>query len=247
MNSLIRITALGAAFLLTAISSFSQNLQTDIIQKQDVMEGVVTNYYKAIGEQSRLYNGPEYNFYDPIIKGNAYYYDAVNFTPGTVEYDGFVYKNVPLMYDIYKDFVVVLLPNKSAKFRLLSDRVQSFDLLDHHFVYVNTDGEKDKQVNSGFFDQLYKGKVEVLIKRSKSIQSSSGVSAVETYFTSKKQMYIKNKGRYYSVGGEGSLLNALKDKKKELKQYIRTNNIKFGDDEEQAMVKVATYYDQITL
>ena len=245
---LFKLPALCAAVLLAATNCFSQTIQIDTNQKQSIVESTVTGFYKAIGEQSRLYNGPEYNFYDPIIKGNAYFSDAINFVQGTVEYDGFIYKEVPMMYDMYKDYIVVLLPNKSAKFRLLSDRVQSVDLLDHHFVYVNKDDLPNTSINSGFYDQLYKNKSEVLIKRSKNIQGSSGISgAVENYFTAKKEMFIKNKGKFYSVGSEGSLLNAFKDKKKELKQYLRNNKLKFGDDQEQTMVKVAAYYDQLTL
>ena len=244
--SSLKLPALCAAFLCTAVTGFSQSLREDTTLKQAVVENTVTGFYNAIGEQSRLYNGPEYNFYDPIIKGNAYFIDANNFANGTVEYDGFVYKNVPMMYDIYKDYVVVLLPNKSAKFRLINDRVQQFDLLDHHFVYL--EASKDgKDINSGFYDQLYKGKTEILAKRTKSIQGTSGVSgSIDTYFTAKREMYVKNNGKYFSANSQGQLLSAFKDKKRELNQYIRTNKIKFGEDQEQAAVKVAAYYDQLT-
>ena len=37
------------------------------------------------------------------------------------------------------------------------------------------------------------------------------------------------------------------DKKKELTQYIKANNLSFGEDEkEQSMVKVINHYDQLT-
>jgi len=41
-------------------------------------------------------------------------------------------------------------------------------------------------------------------------------------------------------------LKLLKDKKGELQKHIKQNNIRFGDDPEFAMVKIASYYDQIT-
>jgi hypothetical protein len=243
----IKATVLCTAFLCSAINCSSQSLQADTNLKQTVLENTVLSFYNAIGEQSRLYNGPEYSFYDPTIKGNAYFSDAVNFANGTVEYDGFIYNDVPMMYDIYKDVVAVLLPNKSAKFKLLSDRVQYFDLLGHRFVYVE-DTTEGKHLNAGFYNQLYKSKTEVLVKYSKSIQGTSGISGtVENYFTSKKEMFVKNRGRYFNAGSQGSLLDAFKDKKKELKQYIRDNNLKFGNDQEQSAVKLAAYYDQLTL
>jgi hypothetical protein len=237
-------------FVCTATNSFSQNLQSDTDLRESVLESTVTSYYNASDNQSRLYtNGPEYSFYDPTIKGNAYLFDTNSFVPGSVEYDGFSYKSVPMMYDLFKDYVVVLLPNKSAKISLLSDRVQNFDWLGHHFVYVDTDTlSNNKGVNTGFYDQIYKGKMEVLVKRSKNIQNSSAQSGkAETFFTSKKEIYIKKDGVYRSISNEGSLLSLLKDKKKELKQYIRNNQIKFNSEQEQAIVKVAAYYDQLTI
>ncbi|WP_374950749.1 hypothetical protein [Mucilaginibacter sp.] len=232
-----------------ALSASSQNLQSDTDLRQSVFDNTVANYLTAIGDQSRLYNGPEYNFYDAVIKGNAYFGDVNNFTPGAVEYDGFPYKNVPMLYDINKDLVAILLPNKSAKISLLSERVQSFDWLGHHFVYINTDTLKnDKGVTAGFYDQLYQGKTSILVKRSKSIQNASNsTGSIETYFNATKNIYVKKSGNYTSVSSEGDLLSVFKDKKKELKQYIGTNQIKFKDDQEQAMMKVAAYYDQITL
>jgi len=236
-------------FICAATTSFSQNLQSDTDLREGVLESTVTSYFNSIGNQSRLYNGPEYTFYDPIIKGNAYLFDTNDFVPGSVEYDGFSYKGVPMMYDLFKDYVVVLLPNKSAKISLLSDRVQNFDCLGHHFVYVDADTlSNNKGVNTGFYDQVYKGKTEILVKRSKNIQNTSGSpGATETFFTSKKEIYLKKDGVYSSISNEGSLLNILKDKKKELKQYIRNNQVNFGGEQELAIIKVASYYDQLTL
>jgi hypothetical protein len=228
-------------------NSFSQNLQGDTDLHESVLENTVVSYFNANSNQSRLYNGPEYSFYDPTVKGNAYLFDNNSFTPGSIEYDGFSFKSVPMMYDIFKDYVVVLLPDKSAKISLLSERVQNFDWLDHHFVYINTDTlSKNKGVNTGFYDQIYKGKTELLVKRSKNIKNSSGPSGTtESSFTSKNDIYIKKDGIYSRVNNQASLLNTLKDKKEELKLYIRNNQIEFDSDKEQAMIKVAAYYDQL--
>jgi hypothetical protein len=231
-------------FVFAATNSFSQNLQGDTDLHESMLENTVVSYYNAGSDQSRLYNGPQYSFYDPTVKGNAYLFDNNSFTNGSIEYDGFSYKSVPMMYDIFKDYVVLLLPDKSAKISLLSERVQNFDWLDHHFVYINTDTlSKNKGVNTGFYDQVYKGKIEMLVKRSKNIEKSSGT---ESSFTSKNDIYIKKNGIYSRVNSQASLLNTLKDKKEELKLYIRNNQIEFDTDQEQATLRIAAYYDQLT-
>ncbi|MDB5141684.1 MAG: hypothetical protein JWQ66_397 [Mucilaginibacter sp.] len=200
----------------------------------------------AIGQQSRLYNGPEYYLYDPIIKGNAYFQDIFEFKPGAVVYDGIAYSNVPMMYDLNKDIVAVLLYNNFSRFALLNQRVQSFDLFNHHFVYITTDSlNTSSAVSTGFYDEVYGGNLQALVKWSKSVQQSSTATTIETYFTSTKSYYLKKGNTYYSISGQSSLLKVLKDKKKELQQYIKANKIKYKDDPDKAIALIAARYDQL--
>jgi len=209
---------------------------------------VVNNYNTSIGQMSRLYNGPEYEFYDPIIKGNAFFLDVNAFKPGSVTYDGIYYANIQLMYDINKDLAVTLLYNGFSKYSLVNSRVQSFDLLNHHFVYVAPDSTNTgTSVDAGFYEEIYGGKLQVLTRWSKSIQNTSTQTSLETFFTTaKKYFYLKKGNNYYSTGSQGSFLDILKDKKKELQQYIKANKIKFKDNPEKAMYMIAAKYDQLS-
>ncbi|TSD64915.1 hypothetical protein FFF34_013535 [Inquilinus sp. KBS0705] len=232
------------AFLFTAITCFAQGPDADTLSRQAMIDDIVDSFNKNIGDQSHLYNGPEYTFYDPAIKGNAYYKDDANFLTGRVEYDGFVYKDVSLLYDLNKDVLVLQLPSKVIKLALIKDRVQNFDMDNHHFVNINADTiSKPGSIPSGFYDRLYNGKIDMLVRREKNIQSTSNA---ENYFNASTNIYIKKGGIYTKVSGKGDVLDVLKDKKDALKKYIRSNNIKFGDDEELATVRVVSYYDQLT-
>src|ERR1700761_4687765 len=123
-------------------------------------------YAKATGEQLPLNNGPEYYYYNPLqFKGSAYFNDTT-YTAGSVYYDGAEYKNVPLLYDLYKDQLVSLLFDQYSKYGLLTDRVQNFDLLGHHFININIDTlTKNTVLKSGYYDELYHGSTQVLCKR----------------------------------------------------------------------------------
>ncbi|WP_428328185.1 hypothetical protein [Mucilaginibacter sp.] len=231
----------------------SQNAQAQIASidsssQQNALNNAVGLYNAAIGNQAPIYTGAEYYFYDPHIKGNAYFLENNGFTPGNIYYDRALYKNVSMLYDLNLDQVVVLLPKHISKFSLVKERVKNFDYLGHHFININTDTlSPNTPLKSGFYDQLYNGKTQILVKRSKSIQTSAGGSTIETFFTSSKDYYIKKDNVYYSIGSsQGSILNILKDKKKELRQYIRANDIAYRDNPEEAMVKIATYYDHLT-
>jgi hypothetical protein len=230
--------------------SFGQAALSDSSSLQTSVSQTVANFYKSIGQQSRLYNGHEYHSYDHHIIGNALFpYDVQSWEPGEVNYDGIVYKNVPLMYDIYKDIVVVLLYNKFSMYTLLDNKVHDFSFANHHFVRVNTDSLKNNSsgITTGFYDQLYGGKTEALAKRVKTLQNtSSSVVALETAFLSNNTYYLRKGNAYYKVSSQSAVLNVLKDKKSELQQYIKTNDIRFNKDPDDAMAKIAAYYDHIT-
>jgi hypothetical protein len=230
-------------------NSFGQTAQNDSAYLQTTLNQTITSFNKLIGQQSRLYNGHEYQVYDRSIKGNALFpLDAETWELGSVNYDGIIYKDVPMMYDIYKDVVVVLLYNKFSRYSLLNERVHDFTLSDHHFVRIEADSltNNSSGVTTGFYDQLYGGRIEVLAKRTKTIQNSTNVTAsLETYFIEKNEYYIRKGNTYYSVGSQSSFLKVLKDKKNILQQYIRENKIKFKNDPENVMARIASYYDHL--
>src|SRR5260221_13613266 len=226
--------------------SFAQTTTADNSLQQSTFNNAVNLYYTSLGEESPLFNGPEYYFYDPHIKGNAYFLDNNGFTTGSVYYDGMLYSGVPLLYDLYSDKVITLLYNHYSKFSLLNERVKSFDYLDHHFVNINTDTiNNTANMKPGFYDELYNGKSQVLVKISKDIQTITSGTA-ENYFNLTTRYFFKKNRTYYSIYSQGSLINVLKDRKKELQQYIRANQIKFRSNPEEAMVKIASYYDNLT-
>lgn len=235
--------------IVTWKNAFSQVAQTDSSSQQFALNNAITLFHASLGDGSPLYNGPEYYFYDPLIKGNAYFSDLNAFTPGSVFYDGALYTGVPMLYDLYSDNVAVLLYNHFSKYTLITEKVKSFDFLDHHFVNINADtiNTNTSGIKSGFYDQVYNEKSVILVRRSKSIQTSAGsLSGVEKYFSPATDYYLKKNNTFYSVNSQGALLNALKDRKKELEQYIKKGQIKFRKDPEEAMVKIISYYDHLT-
>jgi hypothetical protein len=225
----------------------AQTAPADSSSQQPALNNALSLFYSTIGKQSPLYNGTEYYLYDPVIKGNAYYSDVNSFTPGSVNYDNMMFKGVPMLYDIYSDQLVVLLYNNLNRVTLIKDKVSSFDFLDHHFVRVDTITFLNNPViKPGYYDELYKGHLQILAKSSKDIQHSPSTETIETYFSAEKSYFIRKNGLYYAFSGQGDLLSLLKDKKKELQKYIRDNQIKYRRDPEEAMVKIASYYDHLT-
>ena len=213
----------------------------------NVYENVKQDFYKKIGAQSRLYNGMQYDAYDPHIKGNACYNDVDSLHAGSVFYDGYQYNNVKMLYDIYKDELVILIYNQFMRISLISEKVRDFNLLDQHFIYVKNDQANSNSLKSGFYDELYGGKIQVLSKKTKSIQNSTDYTGnIIPYYSPAKDYYLFKNGKYYTVNSEGAFIDALGDHKKEVKQFEKSNDIKFKKAPEQAMAAIAAYYDHLT-
>ena len=153
-----------------------------------------------------------------------------------------------MLYDLNLDEVAVLLPNNVSRLSLIKERVKSFDFAGSHFININADTLKNNTtIKSGYYRQLYNGPSELLGKYSKTIQTSTSTLGIENYFSASKEYYIKKNNTYHSMSGsQGALLDALKDKKKQLKQYIKANNIVYKENPEEAMVKIVNYYDHLS-
>ena len=237
----------GILCVVVSMRVSGQVAPSDSSSQQNALNNTVSLFYSSIGKESPLFNGTEYYFYDPTIKGNAYYADVNAFTPGAVNYDNIEFRNVPMLYDIYADQVVILLYNNFSKLTLIKDKVSSFDFLNQHFVRIDTvTFLNNPAIKPGYYGELYNGHVQVLAKWSKNIQNSPITEAIESYFNAEKDFFIKKNNIYYSFSGQGALLDILKDKKKELQKYIKQNQIKYRRNPEEAMVKIASYYDHLT-
>lgn len=56
---------------------------------------------------------------------------------------------------------------------------------------------------------------------------------------------MKKESKYFRVKGKTSLVNALNDHKKEIKTFMKKNNIHFSANRYDSIVKVFEYYDNL--
>ena len=223
--------------LISIVPVYSQESSTEIVNTQYP----VSLFTKASAHQSRLNNGREYVLPAPHILGHPFFETKV-WTPGRVVYDGVVFDKVDLLYDMAKDELVILnfaLPNKLS---LVKQKVQEFTILDHKFIYLELDTQR-RISQAGFYDQLYHQTVSVLVKRKKSVDRNITMDAT---FVGENQYYLVKANMLHRVKSKASVLNLLKDKKTELQQYLRKNDIVFRADPEHAIVLMVTHYDQLT-
>ena len=234
------------SLLITVISihSLSQELLADSSSSPDY-KNAVTFYNHSLNEELHVFNGKEDKEYFYKFNEGTPYFITDKWTKGTLDYDGKLYENVSLLYDVLKDEVVYLYFDRISRIRLQKEKVYAFSISGHNFIHVTPDSLSSSSVAAGFYDLLYQGKIALLAKRTKNIQTFIRQNSEEFKVFSKDHYYIKKGDDYYQVSSKKSFIGILTDKRKELQQYIRQNKLNFNKNKEYAMMQTLAYYDQI--
>jgi hypothetical protein len=246
MRTLVRSIFI-ISFFLVPFWSVSQMSGADSAMRASAESNAIQLYHRFIGNESALYNGQQYMEYDNLIHVGHPYFQSREFVMASVMYDNILYENVPLKFDIIKKNLIVKSPVGEFSFVLFDDKIRYFEMSGHKFIRLVKDSANQKVINTGFYEQLYKGNsIGLLKKDTKKIQEDLNYydgtrrSVVET-----ADYYFRLNGMYHPVNTKSQALEVLKDKKTELKPYIRKNKLKFRANKEADMIKLVSYYDTI--
>lgn len=205
------------------------------------------NYHKAVYPEIGLYNGREYiNYNFSFREGQPYFESDNEDSAGSIVYDGILYEKVPLMLNLVTEQVIINDPSGVHRISLNNDRVSSFTLFNHNFVRLTEDSLNKNEIRTGFYDMLYKGKIFVFKKIQKEIDEKLSVtegSLIRVY--EHDNYYIKKEDRFYSISTKKQVLHVLKDRRKELQQFIRKNRLKIRKHKDRALPAIAGWYDSI--
>lgn len=223
----------------------AQVLSGDSLKNTPDLSYPVNFYYTSIGENAHIYNGYEYMTPDRGIKGSPYFLTD-SLIPADLSYDEAYYQNVPVLYDLVRDLVVINRLNQNFKISLVSEKLNSFSLQNHRFIRISKDSIHGVDLLSGFYDRVYSGKSTVIAKRKKYILEVLEYSTSRTIYQEHDLYYVKYAGRWIEVSNKASVLNLFKAKKSEIKTFLRKNKLKFKSDFEKTLIAAAAYYDQLT-
>jgi len=224
--------------LCCSVVVFGQNFSKDTLFLAEAKKSIINRYATSIGGQSHLYNGSAYTEYVSQRDEHPYFIDE--WIEGSVTYDGEFHQNVPILYDISLDRVIIDNAFSVKKVMLVNEKVSAFTIGERRFVHI-----VDGALPAGHYELAYDGNVKVYGRYRKTLQSKAVDYNVFNVFDEKKLYYIYKDGKFTSVRGKGSVVKVLGDKKKELKKFIRDNRLAFGSDRVRDMSRVAQYYDQI--
>jgi hypothetical protein len=228
--------------LFICISSETNAQQTtDSVLYRESLANIHQVYFRQIGDNAQIYHGRE--FIRNGQKANGFpFYESENLLVGSVFYQGTIYLNQNVYYNLVSDEIITNNYSNNAFIVLSPEKVDSF-VIEHH-VFVRLVSDKSNHLEKdGYYDQLYAGEPGLYAKREKRLVVGSG--SEETKYIQHDDYFIKLKSVFYSVDGKSELLDILKDQEDVLKKYIRSNKLNFKKDLESSLVLTTAYYSQL--
>ncbi|RYF94443.1 MAG: hypothetical protein EOO00_05320 [Chitinophagaceae bacterium] len=204
-------------------------------------DSAASSYYNSQVKSFAVYNGRVFYGYPGMI-GHAFFPEnGSDWQTGSILYDGTWYHKVLLLFDVFKEELVVLQPN-SIPVRLLSNRVEKFVYQGRSFIRLQPD--QDNVLKTGFYEQVLEGEASLLIRRSKHIDEKIEGLAVEKRFIPLDQYYIIKDGSYHAVHTQKGAMNVLKDGKQGMAQHLKKQQLKFRKNKERALLEMVTFYNK---
>ena len=230
-------------FAFFASQGYAQASDDPLAFLSDAKASARSSYDELIADQLALFNGVEYVNYDLGISGNPYFMDDY-YAEDTIEYDGMVYHDIPLKYDVVENKVLVEYYNHVGNRRgliLENQKVNAFTYEGHQFVKVTTDNPVGS-LKEGFYDHLLRDEISIYASRKKQIEKAVKNGQMNIKFAVLDQFFVELSGSTYRVSNKSALLQLFEDHKKEMKQFIKANRLDLKRDFEASLIAVTRQY-----
>lgn len=201
-------------------------------------------YDAYTGPQAALYNGPEYVPFLFKREGTTFY-DSDTLTTGWISYDHYLYREIPIQYDVTREQVIVLNFDKRSRLFLENSRIDSFYYGGHTFINLAQNTEQNLAA-SGFYERAVSGEISVFVLRRKTIKETIKESQVVRVFNNADRIFLKKHDKYFEVKNKDDVFRVIGDKRNEVKSEMRRLQIKIRRKNfEEAVLVAVKIYDQL--
>ena len=199
--------------------------------KQDIIENQI------------LYNGRVWRNLYSRVRGNQFLFTDM-FLPGTVSISDKLFTDLELRYDIYNDELLI----RSAQgiiLQLNKEMVDGFTIeynkrkYDFQKLEVNTDGQGE-----GYFNILYKGKSELLVKYKKEIQL---LAVDDTYdlFNQYNRIYLNKDGEMHLINNKKNIINLFSGTNKDIMSFIKSRMLNVTRKDPDSFIPLVVFCDNL--
>jgi hypothetical protein len=205
----------------------------------------IGRYQNGIGAQARLYNGSKYAEPEHTFEEHPYFL-SIDWLTGDVVYDSESFENVPLMLDLNSGQLITEHYSNGQSIQLVQEKVHTFRIAGHLFENIQNDSVGNTLPGSGYYEILYSGKTSVVVKRQKLLHEEIENAAIEITFEERNRYYVFTDSVFNQIKSKASLIKLLRDKKQQIKKFLRQKKLRMSDNREAVYKSVAEYYDSLT-
>lgn len=233
-----KIGQLGLFLMLSFLVSYQSLSQGSFSLEGFDLSGDLESWYdREIGlKNTVLQTGSLMDFSVKSRKSHPYF-NTKFWVKGDLVYQGQSFESIPMIYNIEEDALViqeVVYEHSGRPIKLISNQVSEFTLEGRTFKFIK---ESIGPFEEGFFEMLYEGEeISLLAKRTKLLEINS---TGELEYEEKDRYYLKKGNNYHTIYRKSSLIRLFKTHEKDIRLFIRKNNIE--------ILKVETDFQFATL
>ena len=252
MNGLFQILTRNAftfcVFLIVVTNIFqTANAQNIPARSAGTVEELIEYSKKLYGSDDILVNGRSYLPEHYNVRGNPYFFSDI-WLKGRLIVDGRNYDGQKLLYNIeIEKLILETTINENNKILLLlnTERIDVFYLEQHHFV--NAANLLPGSKFTGFVELVYDGSFKVVTRHQKSFVSTYTRSTPNGFYSKTQSIhYIFDNGQLEKLPTKKSVYDYFYTHRKEIKNFMRKNNIKYKKSNTDQLNKLFEFCDSVS-
>jgi len=173
------------------------------------------------------------------------YFNNNEWVKGTLVFMNKSYPAENLKYDIETDKLIYLMYTLDFRMNLIAldqNFISEFQMQNTPFrYYQNLKNSRDTKLKDGYYEVVYNGNLKFLVRHEKSPTIDENSSYMNYKLST--NLYLLKDGKMIGVRSMTKLINQLKDKKKELKKYVRDNYLKLNTSDYSSAATVLKFYE----
>jgi hypothetical protein len=194
-------------------------------------------------DKQLLLNGRIWRNQYSKVTGDQFFL-ANTFLKGSVTFNGWRFNNLDLKYDIHDDELILRIESHPI-ILMNKEMVDSFSFVfeNRNYLIINA-GNDTSNVLRGYVNVLYDGPSALYVKYTKKILPLADNGKYDLFFQ-EHRIYLRKGTEIVPVGGKRMLLNLLEDKKREIRDYLKSSRFKVKRKDPNTFVPVLEYYDSM--
>ncbi|MBB2150513.1 hypothetical protein [Pedobacter gandavensis] len=210
---------------------------------QTSVQTEVYGQYKEVTNPS-LYNSIAYTRYLPegIYEAKHPFFIDPHCKVGTLVYNGRMYQDVSIKYDLILDEVIILYLDLASEVLMRKSQLTEFSIGNYNFINMPI----GKNIQAGYYQVIHKGKTRVLCRHKKIYNSDvvQGNSLFHMIEEKSPRYYIENNNEFYPVKNEKSLYKIFPEQKNEIKKFISSNALLIKASPASALPLIAEFINK---